>query len=350
MKTRKYRIYPNKIQQQMLAQYFGNARFVYNRWLIKREELYERWEKPNYYRIVKYLPQLKEENLFLKDSYAQTLQCSLLNLSQWYIRFFKKISRHPKLKKKRWVQSIMYPQKCKLLESWNIFIPKLGEIKTKLSRECIWKIKSVTVTMTCTWKYFVSILTDYEPRKPIVSGTVGIDIWVKHFAVLSDWTFIDKPYFFWECDRRLSKANKKLSKKVYGSKNRLKQKKKVSLIYEKITNKRVDFINKVVYNIVNKYHTIVVEWFNITELLEKNVMSNKIQDANRWRFRVLLDYKANEVIQIDKYFPSTKLCSYCWWIQEMNLSDRIYHCKKCWHKIDRDLNAAINILMMGTKS
>lgn len=350
MKTYKYRIYPTKEQQQMLAHYFGNVRFVYNRALETRDNLYKNWKKPNLYMIQNMLPSLKEQYPWLKNNYAQTLQSPIRDLSQWYVRFFKKISKHPKFKRKKWEQSIHYPQKCRITEWWNIFVPKLWEIKTKLSRECLWKIKSVTITYTVTHKYFVSITTDFVPRKPIVEWSVWIDLWIKEFATLSNWEVIHFPNILSEFSRKLWKMQRKLSHKQKWGKNYEKQRLKIARLYEYISNKRTDFLEKITYKLANEYHTIIVEWMDIVELSKKTPasLSGKIYDAWWWKFRSLLDSKANNLIKIDKYYPSTKLCSYCWCEQNMALSDRTFCCRSCWKEIDRDLNAAINILTAGT--
>lgn len=346
MKSWRYRIYPTEKQKQELAQCFGNCRFVYNWWLSTWKSMYESWEKCNYYILANKLNELKQENDRLKLSWSQTLQQALRNLWTSYNRYFDKDSRYPRFKNKYDRQSVTYPQSTKIVD-WNIFVTKIWVIKTKLHRECLWNIKRMTITKTLTWKYYVSITTDYEVGKPTTSGSVWIDVGIKEFATLSDWTQIANPKFLKTSLRRLKKQQRKLSRKKKWSNNCNKQRLVVARLHEKVSNQRKDFLDKVSTEISNKYHTIAIEDLNVKGMLKNHCLAQSISDVGWGMFYTMLHYKANEVLRVDRFAPTTKTCSDCWSKQNMKLSDRIYNCEACWHREDRDVNASKNILAMA---
>lgn len=347
MKARRYRIYPNRLQQQQLAQSFGNTRFVYNRGLATWQEMYSKGEKCNYYVLAKKLKELKQKNDWLKLSWSQTLQQSLKNVERAYKNFFNKNAKYPRFKNKLAKQSISYPQFTKIVNG-NIYLPKIGNIKTKLHRECLWTIKSMTITKTATGKYYVSILTDYEIGKPTTSGQVWLDVGIKQFATLSDGTMINNPKFLKSSLKMLKKQQRNLSRKKKWSSNRDKQKLRVAILHEKIGNQRKDFLHKVSTMIANKYHTIAIEDLNVKGMMKNHKLAQAIGDVGWWMFYTLLSYKANKVVKVDRFAPSTKTCSNCWAVKSIKLSDRVYHCDTCWYKEDRDVNASKNILAMAT--
>lgn len=177
----RYRLYPTKEQEQVLTQSFGNARFVYNWGMAKWQELYAQWDKCSYGKLAGLLVDMKKENVRLKLSGSQTLQASLKNLETWYKNFFSKRASHPQFKSKSSKQSITYPQFVKIVD-WNLSLPKIWQIKTVMHRELQGNIKMATITKTASWKYYVSITTDYELGKPTTSGQVWIDVGIKEFA------------------------------------------------------------------------------------------------------------------------------------------------------------------------
>lgn len=347
MKSRKYRIYPNKEQQQLLDQNFGNARFVYNRGLTTRKSMYGKWEKCNYHTLATNLIQLKKDNDWLKLSWSQTLQQSLKNVERAYKNFFNKNAKYPRFKNKYDKQSITYPQHTKIID-WKIVIPKLWVVKTKLHRECLWTIKRMTIIKTATWKYYVSVTTDYEVGKPTTNGSVWIDVGIKEFATLSDWTQIANPKFLRTSLRRLKKQQRKLSRKKKWSTNSNKQRLKVAILHEKVSNQRKDFLHKVSTMIANKYHTIAIEDLNVKGMMKNHCLAQAIGDVSWSAFYTMLYYKTNKVVKVDRFAPSTKTCSNCWSVQSMKLNNRTFRCEVCWYKEDRDVNAAINILAMAT--
>lgn len=306
----------------------------------------EYWVNCSYYDMCKLLTGIKKELLRLKDSNTQSLQASLRNLDIAYKRFFKWLSKYPKFKKKSNYQSITYPQYTSITDT-HIKLPKIWLIKAVFHRPCLWNIKRMTIVKTPTNKYYVSILTDYEERKPISSESVGIDMGLKSFAVLSDWTTIDNPKFLKKKLRKLKKLQRKLSRKQKWSSNRKKFRLVIARQHEKITNQREDFLHKASTSIAKQYWVVAMEKLNIKGMLRNHNLAQAISDVGWYKFKTFLSYK-NKIVEIDTFEPSSKTCSRCWRVnQDLTLSDRIYHCKSCRLDIDRDLNAAINIKTMA---
>lgn len=305
----------------------------------------EYWGSYSRYDLQKVLTGIKKELHWLGECNTQSLQYSIKNLDDAYKRFFKWLSKYPKFKKKSNHQSITYPQRTSITDT-HIKLPKIWLIKTVFHRPCLWNIKRMTIIKTPTNKYYVSILTDYEERKPISSESVWIDVWLKSFAVLSDWTTIDNPRFLKKKLRKLKKLQRMLSRKQKSS-NRKKFRLVVARQYEKITNQREDFLHKVSNSIAKQYWVVAMEKLDIKWMLKNRNLAQAISDVGWYKFKTFLAYKT-KVVEIDTFEPSSKACSRCWWVKEnLTLSDRIYHCDSCQLEIDRDLNASINIKTMA---
>ena len=341
MKTYKYRIYPTKVQQEYLWKCFWCVRFVYNRWLWLSKEKYL-W----YYNLANQLKGLKENNVWLKKCGSQSLQQSLKQLDTAFKRFFKKQWWYPKFKKKSNTQTLHYPQFTSITDK-EIKLPKIWYIKCKFHRHCIWNIKSMTITKTASWKYFVSILTDNSERKPSWEWKVGIDMWIKEFAILSDWTIYHNPKYLNKSQKRLKRLQRQLSRKKKGGSNRNKARLRLAKQYEKVSNQRLDFQHKVSREITNKYWFVAMEKLNVRWMMKNHKLAGLIRDAGWSQFKQLLMYKT-KVVEIDIFQPSSKTCSNCWNIKEtLWLNERTYYCDVCWYVEDRDVNAAKNILAMA---
>lgn len=342
MKTRKYRLTPNKIQEQQLAKNFWCSRRIYNYWLWLSKEKY-----PWYVNLANTLKEKKKELPRLKESYSQVLQQSLKNLDSSFQNFFKKRAKYPNFKKKSNTQSIRYPQFTSITDT-HIKIPKIWLVKCKFHRECKWKIKSMTITKTATWKYFVSILTDYTEQKPSWVWAVWIDVGIKTFAVCSDGQQFENPKFLRKSIKKLKKQQRRLSRKQKGSKNKNKQRLIVARLHEKVSNQRQDFLHKTSTTIARQYETVCLEKLNIKWMMKNHCLAQSISDVWRWMFKTMLQYKMG-VKEIWTFQPSSKKCIKCWNIKkDLKLSDRMYHCDICWYKEDRDLMASKNILAMAT--
>lgn len=354
--TYKFRLDPTEDQIELLNKHFGSVRFVYNYFLNQRKEEYLNNKKSlNYYDQAKELTQLKkkEETKWLKEINSQTLQYSLNCLDIAYQGFFNKRTKFPNFKSKRSKNSFTVPQFTKV-KNGKLFIPKFKGIKMIMERKIEGKIGKATISRTPTGKYFVSILTEKEYTPvPTTGKKVGIDLGLKDFLVLSTGSKIKNGRFLKHYEKNLKLNQKHLSRKKGGSNRYERQRLKVSRIHEKISNSRMDLIHKVSMDLIKNFDVIYLEDLNIKGMVKNHKLSKSISDVSWGKFIEVLTYKAlwndKEVIHIDRFFPSSKTCNSCGWINNsLTLKDRSWTCK-CGLEVDRDLNAAKNILNEGLR-
>ena len=356
-KTYKYRIYPNEAQLELLGKHFGATRFIWNYFLNLRKQSYlESKKSMNFYDNSKTLTQLKKEEQYnwLNEIGAQSLEASLQDLDTAYGRFFKKQSTFPQFKSKhKCKDSFRCRQDIKIKDN-KIFIPKFREgIKINLHRELVSKICFATITHTPTDKYFASITCEVE-HTPLVSTDkqIGIDLGIKNLAVCSDGTVFENIKTTKKFEKKLAYEQKQLAKKQKGSKKRQQQKKRVAIVYELIRNKRLDNLHKLTSSIISENQTIVVEDLNVSGMIKNHKLAKSVADASWYELCRQLEYKskwnARDFIKIDRWFPSSKTCNNCNYInQNLTLKDREWICPQCNSTLDRDLNAAKNILKQG---
>lgn len=353
--TYKFRLKPTKEQQILLNKHFGSVRWSYNYFLNQRKEEYLNNKKSiTYNKQSGYLTQLKKENEtdWLKEVNSQSLQYSLKCLDQAYQNFFNKRTQFPKFKSRKSKNSFTCPQFVKNDEKL-LFIPKFQEgIDMIMERKIKGKIKKAIISKTPTGKYFVSILTEKEYNPSVKTNQlVGIDLGLKDFLVLSNGTKIKNHRFLKQYERLLKLNQKHLSRKTKGSNRYEKQRIKVARIYEKITNSRMDLIHKTTTNLIKDFDKIYLEDLNVKGMMKNHKLAKSISDVSWGKFIETLTYKAEwndkQVMHIDRFFPSSKTCNNCGWINNsLTLKDRTWTCK-CGKVLDRDLNAAINILNEG---
>lgn len=357
-RTYKLRIYPTKTQEVLLEKHFGCARFVYNYFLNESIEQYKETKKSDGYNkqsanltILK----KKEEYVWLNEVNAQTLNTALRNLDSAYQSFFKGKSKIPKFKsKKDNKRSATFPQKNKI-KNGKLQVIKFKEgIKIDLHREVKGDIKKCTISKTPTGKYFASILTEqeYEPKQK-TGKSCGVDLGLKDFFVTSDSDKFKNNKYTDKYAKKLKTAQQYLSRKTKGSNSYEKQRRKVALIYEKTTNSRKDNLHKVSTQLINDYDIICVETLNVKGMIKDKRLSKSISDVSWYTFVTMLEYKANwndkQVIKIDPFFPSSKTCNVCGWVNhDLKLKDREWTCSN-GHVLDRDVNASKNILKEGLK-
>ncbi len=354
LKANKYRLYPSDSQKELLDKHFGSVRFIFNLALETKTWAYST-QKVNIsrYELQVQLKDLKEECVWLKEVNSQSLQVALLNLETAYINFFKGRGKFPNFKKRSGKQSFLCPQKV-MIKNGGLYIPKFREgIKIILHRSIKGIIKSATLSKTATDKYFVSILTETKeviPYKKEIdpNSTVGIDLGIKTFAVLSDGTEFENPKYLNHSLQRLKVLQRRSSRKIKGSNNKKKSLKRVAKLHEKITNQRKDFLHKVTDAITKQYDTICVEDLAVSNLMKNHKLARSISDAGWGVFGTFLQYKAdwrgNNVLGIDRFEPSSKLHNTCGYINKnLLLSDREWTCPNCGNIVLRDVNAAINI-------
>ena len=357
-RTYKFRIYPNKEQQAILARYFGSVRFVYNHFLAERKQQYEETQhSDDYYKQAKSLTELKkqEEYSWLKEINSQTLQHALRHLETAYVNFFRGTAKFPNFKSKKNKNSFSVPQNCSL-SGGRIYIPKFKEgIKVKEHRKVKGLVKQMTISLTPTGKYYVSILTEelYEAIQK-TNKSVGIDLGLKDFVITSEGKKYKNHRYIKPYQKELVMAQKHLSRKQHGSNSYEKQRRKVAKIYEKISSCRLDMLHKVSLALIRKYDIICLEDLNIKGMVKNHRLAKSISDASWGQFVSILAYKAEQndkqVIKIHRWYPSSKTCHNCGWVNEgLKLSDRQWVCPHCGEIIDRDINAAKNILSEGIR-
>jgi len=355
-KSYKYRIYPNQKQRELLEKHFGSVRFVYNWGLEKKIKAYQRNKKRiSCFDLIKELTILKKKKDFqwLNEVNSQSLQMSLRNLDNAFTSFFRKHNRFPRFKsKKKNRDSFQIPQHLKLNNK--LTIPKISNIKIKLSKKIEGKIKTTTLSKTPTNKYFISILVEQDKqlsKKPKITEktTIGIDLGIKMFATISDGKKIENPKYLKKIEKKLIRQQRRLSKKKKGSNNKNKQRLKVVLIHEKINNQRSDFLHKITHQLTheNQVKSIAIEDLDVSSLLKNHYLAKSISDVSWREFRRQLEYKCDwygrNLLAIGRFEASSKTCSCGYINQELKLSDRKWTCPECKTTHDRDLLASQNI-------
>lgn len=362
LKAFKYRLYPNKEQKVLLEKHFGCVRFVWNWALGKKMEAYQK-DKINLsrYELQAELPKMKKgDQPWLAEVGSLSIQSKLEDLDKAYTSFFKKKVAYPKFKCKRNDQKFRIPQNTKVdFEKGKVIIPKfLGGIKCIFDRQFEGDISSSYVSRTTTGKYFISILVEDGkelPIKPKVveKSTIGIDLGLKHFAILSNGTKIENPKPLKRFLKKLKKQQRQFSKKTKGSNNRNKQRIKVAKTHEKITNCRKDFHHKLSHKLThdNQVKTICMETLSTKDMMENSYMARQIADVGWNTFTNILKYKCDwygkNFVQIGRFEPSSKLCSCGYINQTLTLKDREWTCPSCKITHDRDILAANNIKKLG---
>ena len=358
LRTYKYKLKPNDEQIVLLNKHFGSIRFIYNYFLNERKTEYETNKNSiNYYDNAKSLTELKKQNdyLWLKEINSQSLQDSLKNLETAYKNFFKFNKAFPRFKSKHHKNSFTVPQFVKLNKN-ELSIPKFKEpIKVIIDRTFNGIIKQCTISKTSTNEYFVSILVETDYVKLEKTGKqIGIDLGIKDFAITSYGYKYKNNRYTKTYANKLKVAQQHLSRKRKGSNRYIKQRIKVATIHKKITNSRIDNLHKISTDLIKKYDVIVLEDLNIKGMVKNHKLSKHISDVSWGKFVELLSYKAKwndkEIVKINRFFPSSKTCNCCGYInQNLTLDIREWTCQSCNTKLDRDLNASINILNEGNK-
>ena len=354
LRAYKYRLYPNREQQVLLAKTFGCTRFIYNRMLADKIEHYK-----NTGSTLKNTPaQYKTEFPWLKEVDSLALANAQLNLDKAYKNFF----RDPKIgfpnfkKRTNWFSYSTNNQKNSVrLENGKVKLPKIGFVSLKQHRLFDGTIKTCTVSKVPSGKYFISILVEekIDLTLPASDKKVGIDLGLKSFAVLSDQNVIDNPKFFTKYQKRLAFLQKSLARKKKGSKNRDKARVKVAKLHEKIANCRADFAHKLSKTIIDENQVVVVEDLKTKNLMKNHKLAKSIADASWRQIRTFLTYKSvwygRKLVVAPSNYASSQLCSGCGnkSPQTKDLGVRTYICDKCGLVIDRDYNATLNLVKLA---
>ena len=370
----KIRLYPNKGQELKLNKVLGCYRFVYNQMLaLKQQEYNENKKSLGLTDLSKYFHGIllkDEQYAWLKEQNTKVMKQSIRQMLSAYDKFFKQHNGFPKFKSKKDKQSALFPLEAiskgnKFNERKITLTQPLKDIKFRCSdlyfkRLQAYKegIRSATLSKTKSGNYFLSVLVELPQEEVIrfeqTNEHVGIDLGVKDFVITSDGEVFENKHFFKKQEKKIAKLQRRLSKKQKGSNNRNKQRVKIAKEFERLTNQKEAYIHSVVNKLLTYYDVVFMEDLNVQGMLKNHKLAKAIAEVGFYRFKQVLTDKANnnykQVIEVSRYYPSSKACSQCGYKnKELTLNDREWTCPVCGTHHDRDLNAAMNILMEGER-
>ena len=348
----KFRLYPTKEQEQYFAQCFGNSRFLWNKMLEDSEKHYKETRK--FLNIKSYLPYKR----WFFDNTDSTLCSNVWKyFRQSYKNFFESGFGKPKFKSKKSYKDSYTTNNIDngiRIQGNKIKLPKIGWIKLKVHRKIEGTIKNATISKDNIGNYYISLTCQTSKNFILgkVNSIVGIDLGIKDLYTDSNGNKVENPKYHQKSTKKIKKLQKNLSRKRKGSKNYEKARLKLAKTNLKVSNQRKDYLHKVSKQLINDNQVICLESLSIKDLCKtKNPNFNRAsQDAGLGMFISFIVYKANlygrTIKVVDKYFPSSQICSSCGELHpEMkNLNNRTLVCKSCGTVLDRDTNAALNIL------
>ena len=360
-KAFKYRIYPTAPQAEKINQNIGCARFVFNQLLGDRIKVYRETKQ----RSKKTYCDLKKEYAFLKEADSRALLNARENLDEAYEKFFKESSAgFPKFKSKhkcRWSYTTDNNSDAVRFDGNRLRLPKVGYVKVVEHRRHEGRILTATISHERSGEYYASVLCEIEQPKslPVTDKVVGTDLGLHDIIVCSDGERVSSPKYFRKSEQKLARIQRVFSRTQKGSNGHEKARLKVARCHQKIKNQRNDFLQKLSTKLIRENQVICLEDLSVKGLERNHKLSKSVTDASFSKFVSMLEYKAEwygrKVIKIDRFYPSTQICSGCGYKNESikglkGLKVREWICPECGEVHDRDLNAARNILKEGMKA
>ena len=357
LRAYRYRLYPTEQQEEYFVNCFGCTRFIYNQMLSDKIDHYKETKE-----MLKNTPaQYKKEFPFLKEVDSLALANAQQNLNKAYKNFFRdKSVGFPKFKSKH-KSKASYTTNNQggniRIEDGKIRLPKIGFVKLRQHRTFDGDIKSCTISMNKSGKYFISILVESIDETPqSVERKIGIDLGISDFAIttndLGESVKYDNPKHLYKSEKKLKKAQRSLSRKQKGGKNRNKARIQVAKKHEKVANQRKDFLHKLSKKITDENQVIVIETLSSKNLMKNHKLAKSIGDAGWHEFVRQLEYKAKQkgrtIIKADRFYPSSQICSACGHRDgKKPLHIREWNCPNCDKHLDRDINASKNLLALA---
>lgn len=350
-KTYKFRIYPDKDQKVLMNKTFGTVRKYWNDCVAAFNGYHKDYcPKPIYLTCKQFREKHEWSNEVSASAIQQTYRDFIQTKSQYFNKKRSVKLGRPRFKSKH-VSKASYRlnnQRFKIFKSV-IQLEKIGKVKCVFDREVEGKLISCTVSKNPSGQYFVSICTEQKiDEKPKTKEIIALDVGVSSFYTDSSGNKQENIKFLKKSQDKLARLQRFQSKKTKGSRRYKKSKLKIARLHQKIKNQRENFLHNLSTDLVSKYDKIIVEDLDVQKMLKTKALSKDISDVSWSKFFRILSYKCDwygkKLIKVDRYFPSTKTCSCCGSIKEIKLSDRIYNCNKCGLSLDRDHNAAINLL------
>jgi putative transposase len=361
-KTFYYRIYPTARQERLLNETLEECRWLYNHFLEQRKNAWEeRQESLTLYDQLGQLPALKRQRPSLKNVHSQVLQNVGVRIDLAFKAFLRRCRDgeapgYPRFRGRDRYDSFCFPQApsgCQL-EGNQLRLSKIGAVHVVLHRELEGKPKTVCIRRSSTGKWYVAIACEWEPTtlEP-TPEQVGIDVGLASFASFSTGEAIENPRFFRQEERALARAQRRMAKEANGTPKRRKRRRVVARVHERTRWKRRNFAHQESRKIVNRFQVIAVECLSINRMVHNRCLAKSISDAACAEFasmvRVKAEWAGRAFVAVNPAYTSQD-CSGCGHRQKMPLGERIYHCPCCHLELDRDLNAALNILRLGLQA
>lgn len=370
----KIRLYPNKTQTEQFNKLLGCYRFVYNQCLARKINSYrENKVSENLSTLGKFIHHelLKDDNfIWLREQNTKVLKQAVNDMLSAYKNFFNQHKGFPKFKSKR-----DNKQSCRFelgtiskrndYTTYKLSLANIKNVKFKCNKkyaEYLQKhkpnIKQATLSKLPCGEYYLSILVDGDLTHKGLQDTdnaVGIDLGIKDFVIASDGEVFNNLHFKKSQSNKIKRLQRQLSRKEKGSNNRNKARIRLAKAYKKINDKKQYYLHQVSNTLINENQVICMEDLNVKGMLRNHKLAESIQEMNFGEFKRMLKYKANwynrKIVYVDKFYPSSKTCHNCGYInKQLKLSDRQWVCPQCGEIIDRDYNAALNILDEGLRN